>query len=83
MSAATRTPDQITAEIVETRERLAATIDQLVVRVKPKNLAMRRLDAVKSKFVGPDGPIVKNIGIVAGSVVGFVVLVTVLRKAVG
>ena len=84
MSGSTRTPDQITAEIAETRDRLAGTIDQLVYRVKPKTIATRQLAALKSKFVSEDGAVdTAMVGKVAAGVVGFVVLVVVIRKVVG
>lgn len=84
MSAAPRTPDQITAEIAETRERLAATIDNLVDRAAPKTILSRQLESIKSRFVKPDGsPDVQMIGKVAGGVVGFVVLVVAIRKVTG
>ena len=83
MSAA-RTPDQITAEIADTRERLAGTIDQLLYRAQPKTIASRQLASIKAKFVKPDGsPDTQMIAKVAGGVVGFVVLVVVIRKVVG
>jgi uncharacterized protein DUF3618 len=84
VSAATRTPEQITAEIAQTRDRLAATIDQLVYRVKPKTIASRQLAALKGRFVHEDGSVdTAMVGKVAGGVVGFVVLVVVIRKVVG
>ena len=84
MSAASRTPDQITAEIAETRERLATTIDTLVYRAAPKTILQRRLEAIKAKFVTPEGsPDMQMIGKVAGGVAGFVVLIVVIRKVTG
>jgi hypothetical protein len=84
VTAASRTPDQITAEIAETRERLATTIDQLVYRVRPKTIVSRQLAAVRAKFVTDDGqPDKQMIGMVAGGVLGFVVLVVAIRKVVG
>jgi hypothetical protein len=84
VSAATRTPDQITAEIAETRDRLAATIDQLVYRVQPKTILSRQLASLKAKFVKDDGSLdVATVGKVAGGVVGFVAMVVVVRKVVG
>ena len=44
MSTASRTPDEITAEIAETRERLATTIDTLVYRATPKTILSRQLE---------------------------------------
>ncbi|MEJ7628653.1 MAG: DUF3618 domain-containing protein [Nocardioidaceae bacterium] len=84
MSSASRTPDQITAEIAQTRERLAATIDQLAYRAAPKTIVSRQLASIKAKFVMADGsPDTKMIGMVAGGVLGFVVLVVVIRKVTG
>ena len=81
MSAPSRTPDEITAEIAETRERLAATIDTLVYRAAPKTILQRQLARVKAKFVTPDGsPDLQTLGKVAAGVAGFVVLVAVIRK---
>jgi len=76
-----RGPETIEHEIEETRERLAGTIDQLVVRTNPKNVAKREVASVKGKFVDPQGqPRTDNIVKVAAAVVGFVALVVVLRK---
>jgi hypothetical protein len=83
VSTASRTPEQIAAEISATQERLGATIDQLVERVKPKTIAHRQLTSLKARFVGPDGPNVKTIGIVVGGVVGVIALVVTIRKVVG
>jgi hypothetical protein len=84
VSTASRTPDEITAEIAETRERLATTIDTLVYRSAPKTILSRRLESIKAKFVTPDGsPDMQMIGKVAGGVLGFVVLVVVIRKVTG
>lgn len=84
MTAAARTTDQITAELAETREQLAATIDQLAYRVKPKTIATRQLESLKGRFVQSDGSLnTQTIGIVAGGLGGFVVLVWLIRKVVG
>lgn len=84
MSAASRTPDQITAEIADTRERLAGTIDQLVYRVQPKTIASRQFASIKARFVTADGSAdTQTIAKVAGGVLAFVVLVIVIRKVAG
>jgi len=84
VSAASRTPDQITAEIAQTRERLAVTIDTLVYRAAPKTILSRQLESIKSKFLTAErSPDRQMIGKVAGGVVGFVVLVVVIRKVTG
>jgi Protein of unknown function (DUF3618) len=84
VSADSRTPDQITAEIAQTRDRLATTIDQLAYRAAPKTIASRQLASLKAKFVNPDGSAnLPMIGKVAGGVLGFVVVVAAIRKIAG
>lgn len=84
MSSATRTPDEIAAEITVTRDRLAGTIDQLVYRVHPKTIAKREAASIKSRFVHEDGSpntgfILKTVGIAVGAVA----TVVAIRKLVG
>ena len=69
-------------EIEETRQRLASTIDQLAHRAPPKTIVGRQVTTVKSSFVDLDtgAPRTDNILKVAGAVVGFVVLLAVVRK---
>jgi hypothetical protein len=84
VSSASRTPDQITTEIAETRDRLAVTIDQLVYRTSPKTIVSRQIASIKAKFVNADGsPNAAMIGKVAGGVIGVVALVVVIRKVAG
>jgi hypothetical protein len=73
--------DSLEREIEETRERLAATIDQLVDRASPKNVVRREIAAVKGHFVDDEGnPRTENILKVAGGVVGFVAVLVVIRR---
>ena len=44
-------PDAIEAEIAVSRDHLASTIDELSVRVKPKEIARRQVAAAKASFV--------------------------------
>ncbi|MCY7399532.1 MAG: DUF3618 domain-containing protein [Nocardioides sp.] len=69
-------------EIEETRQRLASTIDQLAHRAHPKTIAGRQVATVKSTFVDLDSgePRTDNILKVAGAVVGFIVLIVVVRR---
>jgi hypothetical protein len=70
-------------DIDATRERLASTIDQLVHRTSPKTIARREVNQVKGYFIAPDGsPRTDNIVKVVGGVVGFVVVLGVIRKIV-
>ena len=72
----------IEAEIVETRARLASTIDELAVRAQPKEIARRQAESAKVKLIGathtPEGDLrVERVGaIAAGSAVllGLVIL---------
>ena len=73
--------DSIESDIEETRQRLAATIDQLVTRTSPKNVVRREVAAVRGHFVDPDGnPRTDNILKLAGGVAGFVAVVYLIRK---
>lgn len=73
--------DEIESDIEQTRERLAATIDQLVDRTSPKQVVRREIATVKGFFVDPAGsPRTDNILKVAGGVAGFVAVVVLIRK---
>lgn len=78
----TRELSAIEREIEETRERLAATIDELAYRAHPKTIVGREVTTVKAHFVDPDSgaPRTDNILKVAGAVVGVVILFVVVRK---
>ncbi|MGV1008107.1 MAG: DUF3618 domain-containing protein [Dermatophilaceae bacterium] len=41
---------QIEAEIAVTRERLAATIDELAYRAQPRTIVRREVDSAKQRF---------------------------------
>jgi Protein of unknown function (DUF3618) len=84
VSSDARTPDQITADIATTRNRLAGTIDQLVYRAKPKTIAQRQLESTKASFYDTNGALRKDrVAIVAGVAVGFVALIVAIRKIAG
>ena len=80
-----QTPDALVDDIEHTREQLATTIDMLVDRANPKNIAAtpagagqgavrrrRRLAAARQHRARS-----------AGAVVGFVAVVVVIRRVVG
>jgi hypothetical protein len=74
-------PETLESEIEATRERLAATIDQLAYRASPKTIVRREINGIKAHFVDPQGnPRTDNILIVAGGVIGFVAFVVTMRK---
>jgi hypothetical protein len=72
------------SEIEETRDRLAATIDQLAHRANPKTIVSREVTTIKAHFVDPrtGQPRTDNILKVAGSVVGVIVVFALIRKIV-
>jgi len=78
-----QSPDDIVRDIEDNREQLALTIDALVDRTSPKNIARRALASVKATFFSPDGsPRVENFAKVGGAVVGVVAAVLVVRHVV-
>jgi Protein of unknown function (DUF3618) len=84
VSTPSRTADDIAAEIAETRNRLAGTIDHLVYRVQPKTIVERKVRSTKASFVHPDGSLRKDKVLkVAGIAVGVLVTIVVIRKIVG
>ena len=78
--------DQVSSlenEIEQTRERLGATIDQLVYRASPKTIVRREVATVKAHFVDPSGaPRQDNIIKVVGGVAAVVALFVIVRKIV-
>ncbi len=76
--------DALVRDIEATRDRLAGTIDAIVDRTNPKNVARRTFERVKGRFVDADGsPRFENIVPVAGATVGAVVLIAVVRRLLG
>ncbi|MBJ7357891.1 DUF3618 domain-containing protein [Nocardioides sp.] len=75
-------PSALAAEIEETRERLAGTIDELMHRASPKTIVSREVADVKAFFVDPvtGEPRTDNILKVVGGVVGTIAVFVVLRK---
>lgn len=75
-------PSALAAEIEETRERLAGTIDQLMHRASPKTIVSREVSDVKAFFVDPvtGEPRTENILKVVGGVAGTIAVLVVLRK---
>lgn len=71
-------------DIEETRERLAATIDQLIHRSSPKTIVGREVATIKAHFVDVETgqPRTDNILKVVGAVVGTVAALVIVRKIV-
>ena len=75
--------DELVDEIEVIRERLAGTVDSLVDRTNPKNIARRSLAGLKARFVDEQGsPRFETIVPVALGVVGVVAAAVVLRRLV-
>ncbi len=84
MSPADRTPEQIAADIATTRNRLAGTIDQLMYRAQPKTILQRQVASTKASFYDSQGSLKRDkVAIIAGAVVGVVVLIVGIRKIAG
>ena len=81
MATTAGSPESLESQIESTRERLAATIDQLAYRASPKTIVRRETNGIKAHFVDAQGnPRTDNILKVAGGVLGFVTFVVVMRK---
>ena len=52
-----RTAAEIEAEIEQTRQRLAGTVDAIAERVKPANVARRGVDTAKAQVVDEHGQV--------------------------
>jgi hypothetical protein len=71
-SPSDQSADAIEAEIAETRAHLASTIDELAVRVKPREILRREAGSAKAKVVDathtPEGDLrVERVGAVAAA----------------
>lgn len=74
-------PDDLVDEIEQIRDRLADTVDALIDRTNPKNIARRGLANVKGRFVDETGsPKLGTILPVVGGTVAVVVGIVVIRK---
>ncbi|CAN5136147.1 MAG: DUF3618 domain-containing protein [Nocardioidaceae bacterium] len=81
---AQRDPDDIVVDIEATRDRLGGTIDTVIDRVNPKNIARRMLEDVKAHFVDDSGAVsAQKVAPVAGAVAAVAVFVVALRHFVG
>lgn len=74
-------PDDLVDEIDVIRERLAETVDALIDRSNPKNVARRGLANVKARFVDETGsPKLEAILPIVGGAVAVVAGIIVIRK---
>lgn len=75
---------ELVDEIDEIRQRLGATIDEIVNRTSPKNVVRRQVDRTKAHFVDEDGSarienIVPVVTITVAIVGGLLVIRQLLR----
>lgn len=83
-AADNRTPNQIAADLAETRNRLAGTIDQLAYRVKPQTIISRQIESLKASFHNDDGGLdQQKIAKIVGIGLGAIVAVVAIRKIAG
>ena len=74
-------PDDLVGEIDVIRDRLADTVDALIDRTSPKNIARRGLANLKGRFVDETGsPRLGTIVPVVGGAVAVVVGIVVVRR---
>jgi hypothetical protein len=74
-------PDDLVDEIDEIRDRLADTVDALIDRSNPKNIARRSLADVKARFVDETGsPRLETIGPLVGGAIVVIAGIVVIRR---
>ena len=79
-----RTAEQIEADIAATRARLASTVDELVDRANPKNVALRQVEQAKAQVFDESGQLrTQKIVAVGGAAVGVLAVLLLIRRLVG
>ena len=79
-----RSTQQIEADITATRARLASTVDELVDRAHPKNVAKRQVEQAKAQVFDERGQLrTQKLIAVGGAVVGVVGMLLMIRRLVG
>lgn len=79
--APTLTPEELEAQIIATRERLASSVDDLAEAANPVALAESGVQRVKEWFVDPvTGVHTDRVVKVAGAVIGLLVLRGIVRR---
>ena len=78
-----QTPAEIEAEIEATRARLASTVDELVDKAHPRNVAKRQVEQARSQVYDAQGNLrTEKIATIAGAVAGVIVVLLVVRRLV-
>ena len=79
-----RTAEQIEADIAATRARLASTVDELVDRASPKNVAKRQVEQAKAQVFDERGQLrTQKLVAVGGAAVGVLAVLLLIRRLVG
>lgn len=79
-----RTPEQIEADITATRARLASTVDELVDRAHPRNVAKRQVEQAKAQVFDESGRLrTQKLAAVGGAVVALLGVLLTVRRLVG
>lgn len=79
-----RTAEQIEADIAATRARLASTVDELVDRAHPRNVAKRQIEQAKLQVVDERGELrTQKILAVGGAAAGVFAVLLLIRRLVG
>jgi hypothetical protein len=78
-------PDAIEAEIAVTRAHLASTIDELVVRSRPREIMRRQKESMKATFVDathtPEGQLrVERLGAIAAAGSAVLLVLAILHR---
>ena len=75
--------DELVDEIDQIRDRLADTVDALIDRTNPKNIARRSLTNLRDRFIDPDGsPRMSTIGPLVGGTAAVIGVIVVIRRLV-
>jgi hypothetical protein len=76
-------PDDLVDEIEEIRERLADTVDALIDRTNPRNIARRGLMSLRARFIDETGsPRLETIVPLVGGAVAVIGAIVVIRRLV-
>ncbi|WP_121255762.1 DUF3618 domain-containing protein [Nocardioides ferulae] len=78
--SATRSPEQIEAEIAAQREQLAATVSELQEKLDVKAQARQRVGGLRERLVTPDGS-PRPEAVAAGAVLLGLTVLLVVRRA--
>lgn len=74
-------PDELADEIDQIRDRLADTVDALIDRTNPKNVARRGLADLKARFVDETGsPKLETILPLVGGTIAVIAGIVVVRR---